>query len=131
MPHVEQRLINLSNKTVTLDTKTDKIASKSTKGERHFNRTITFLFNNEHVYNRTELPVEILIIIATSPVNYLLRNTLRETWLRHLLQNNVTIRYIFLLGQSNHDHDINQENCIIFALFRNYVRYTILLWISK
>jgi len=83
---VEQRLINLSNKTVTLDTKTDKIASKSTKGERHFNRTITFLFNNEHVYNRTELPVEILILIATSPVDLLIRNVLRKTWLTNLRQ---------------------------------------------
>jgi hypothetical protein len=108
--HAIKNSRKFTNKIVESDTQIQRTVSQTTNDDGHVNRTFKFLINNEHVCNRQVIPVEILIIIATSPGNYLLRNTLRETWLRNLLKNNVNIRYIFLLGQSNHDHDINQEN---------------------
>lgn len=99
-----------TNKIMESDIQINRTVSKTTNDNGHVNHTFEFLINNEHICSIQVIPVEILIIIATSPVNYLRRNTLRETWLRNLLENNVNIRYIFLLGQSNHDHDINQEN---------------------
>lgn len=109
--HVIQNSRTLTDKTVESDTQINKFVSmQATTDDGPVNRTFQFLINNEHICYRTAAPVDILILIATSPVNYLIRNTLRETWLRNVLKNNSNVRYLFLLGQSSHDHDIEHEN---------------------
>lgn len=75
-----------------------------------FNVNFLFLINNENICISNNKSIDILLLITSAPQNILARNTIRETWLTHTHHNKGQVRYVFLLGKSQANVEIYQEN---------------------
>ena len=75
-----------------------------------FYRPYRFIINSLRVCKFTTV-IDLLVLIHTRPRNKLHRNLIRGTWAKSMNKNiSSRVRYIFLIGNSSHNHQIWKEN---------------------
>ncbi|XP_063423227.1 beta-1,3-galactosyltransferase 1-like [Mytilus trossulus] len=106
-----------------------------------FPESIHLIIDNDQICKPSNVSIDILIMIMSSPQNKLSRNAIRDTWLKHTKTNKGNIRYVFLLGDSSMTNELEKENLktndIILGSFKdtyNNLTYKTLMsfqWAAK
>ena len=67
------------------------------------------IVNNKNIcsHTKSDSPVDLLILITSSPTCRSCRDAIRETWLQQSKNNTETVRYVFLLGAGTDDTLMN------------------------
>ncbi|VDI73146.1 beta-1,3-galactosyltransferase 1 [Mytilus galloprovincialis] len=130
----------------TLSSSTDKHDQEEEIDGKHkcngcFSESIYLIIDNKDICKPLNMSIDILIMITSSPQNKLIRNAIRDTWLKHTKMNKGNIRYVFLLGESSMTKELEKENVqtkdIILGSFRdtyNNLTYKTLMsfqWATK